>query len=287
MKNNASLTYGILLVLGDLFALVAAFTLAYILRVKLDERPLIEFISAKDYLIAFLYILPTWIITFGFLGLYSKNVFENRFSEFARLLVGCFLGILVAIGYEYISGAELFPARLVPVYTLGLSFALVLLFRTVARALRRSLFSFGVGVNHVLIVGNSDLLDEDFIGSLDNTRITGYKVVGIVGKAKKDSPYHYSSSFKSAVKSLEKVGIHSIIQTEIYAEPEKNAEILAFAQENHISYRFVPGNSELFSGNIDVDLFYSMPVIAVHQTALTGWGRVVKRLFDLAVAVWL
>jgi lipopolysaccharide/colanic/teichoic acid biosynthesis glycosyltransferase len=43
----------------------------------------------------------------------------------------------------------------------------------------------------------------------------------------------------------------------------------------------VPGNSELFVGNIQVDLFQSVPVIAVHQTALIGWGRVVKRLTDL------
>src|SRR5690606_13438365 len=30
-------------------------------------------------------------------------------------------------------------------------------------------------------------------------------------------------------------------------------------------------------------LFYSIPVIAVHQTALTGWGRIVKRLFDFII----
>lgn len=285
MKNNASLVYGLFLIVGDFLALTAAFSLAYILRVKLDERPLIEFISARDYLIAFLYILPFWLIIFGVIGLYNRNTYENRFSEFARLFVGCFLGILVAIGYEYVTSTEIFPARLVPIYTLGLSFAFVLLFRTIARAIRRSLFSFGVGVSHVLIVGTTGLTKE-FIEALNDTRISGYKVVGIVGK-NQNKKYHYSSSFSAATKSLEKVGIHSIIQTELYAEPEKNAEILAFAQENHISYRFVPGNSELFSGNIDVDLFYSIPVIAVHQTALVGWGRVVKRLFDLTVGILL
>ena len=47
----------------------------------------------------------------------------------------------------------------------------------------------------------------------------------------------------------------------------------------------MPGNSELFVGNIDVDLFRNaIPVIHVHHTALFGWGRMVKRLFDLVVA---
>jgi undecaprenyl-phosphate galactose phosphotransferase len=46
----------------------------------------------------------------------------------------------------------------------------------------------------------------------------------------------------------------------------------------------VPGNSELFVGNIAVELFRSsIPVIAVHQTALIGWGRIVKRFTDLIV----
>ena len=277
--------YGFFLVVGDFLALVAAFTSAYILRVKLDERSLVTEIAARDYLIAFLYVLPIWLIIFGLLGLYNKNVYENRFSEFGRLLVGCFIGILVAIGYEYVSKTSIFPARLVPVYGLGLSFAFILLFRTIARALRRSLFSIGVGVNNVLIVGNSAITSQ-FIDAIADTKVTGYKVVAIVGPKKHTAIRHFPT-FSEAVASLKSRGIHSIIQTELYADPVNNAEILTFAQENHIAYRFVPGNSELFVGKIDVDLFYSIPVIAVHQTALVGWGRIVKRLFDIVVGVIL
>jgi len=282
MRNNASLVYGFFLLIGDFLALATAFVSAYILRVKLDERPLVAEVAAREYLEAFLFIIPIWLIIFSLLALYNRNTYENRFSEFGRLLVGCFVGILVAIGYEYVSDVTIFPARLVPVYVLGLSFAFVLLFRTLARAVRRSLFSFGIGVNHVLIVGDTDITEE-FIEAIGNTRMTGYKIVGIVSSRKKNDNHHRFTSFAAAVKALDKIGIHSIIQTELYADPLRNTEILAYTQENHVAYRFVPGNGELFSGNIDVDLFYSIPVIAVHQTALTGWGRIVKRLFDLLV----
>ena len=91
-------------------------------------------------------------------------------------------------------------------------------------------------------------------------------------------------TFKEALAKVGAGNIYSIVQTELYADEDKNQEILAFSQANHIGYRFTPGNSELFVGNIDVELFRSaMPVIAVHQTALLGWGRIVKRLFDLAL----
>src|SRR5882724_2692039 len=46
MKNNASLIYNACLVVGDFFALIAAFVAAYILRVKLDTRPLLDQIHA-------------------------------------------------------------------------------------------------------------------------------------------------------------------------------------------------------------------------------------------------
>jgi len=283
MKNNASLVYGFFLIVGDFLALVAAFVSAYILRVKLDERPLVAEIAAREYLVAFIYILPIWLIIFGLLSLYNKSTYENRFSEFGRLLVGCFLGILVAIGYEYVSNASIFPARLVPVYGLGLAFAYLLLFRTIARGIRRSLFSYGIGVNNVLIIGDTAVTAR-FIEAIAYTKVTGYKIIGVVGTDKFSHKYRHFLNFEEAINGLKSRGVNSIIQTELYSSPEKNSQILAFAQENHIAYKFVPGNNELFVGNIDVDLFYSIPVIAVHQTALTGWGRIVKRLFDIATS---
>lgn len=283
MRNNASLIYGFFLVVGDFLALAAAFAGAYFLRVKLDDRPLhISGLSGEDYIVTLLFLIPFWLVLFGFLGLYNKNTYENRFSEFGRLAVGSFVGILFLISYGYITETEVFPTRLITLYALIMAFLFVLLLRTIARGARRSLFSFGVGVSNVLIVGDTSITKQ-FIATLSQTRRSGYRIVGIVGTKSFGQEYQRFSSFRSALKALDKIGVHSIMQTELYADPVKNSEILAHAQENHIAYRFIPGNSELLSGNIDVDLFDSIPVIAVHQTALTGWGRIVKRLFDLII----
>jgi lipopolysaccharide/colanic/teichoic acid biosynthesis glycosyltransferase len=44
----------------------------------------------------------------------------------------------------------------------------------------------------------------------------------------------------------------------------------------------------MFVGNLEVELFkQSLPVVTVHQTALIGWGRIVKRVFDLIVGTLL
>jgi exopolysaccharide biosynthesis polyprenyl glycosylphosphotransferase len=283
MRNNASIVFSFFLIIGDALALTAAFTAAYIMRVKWDPRPLIEQIPAMDFLYTFLAVLPLWLLVHGFIGLYNKDTYEKRFSELGRLLVGSFIGILVVIGYDFVSSGELFPARLVPVYALALGFSFLVLFRTIARALRHQLFKYGVGISNILIIGNTPA--SEHIGqTVNDTRHSGMRVLGIVGKKAKG--FAYFSSFKEAVESLPELP-HGIVQTELYKDQEKNNEIMVFAQENHISYRFVPNNGTMFVGKLEVELFADLPLVAVHQTQLIGWGRIAKRIFDVFVSLLL
>lgn len=284
MKNNASLVYNLFLIIGDAFAITVAFTIAYILRVTLSHEPLSANVHSHTYITILISLLPFWILIFGLLGLYNLRIYEKRFSELWRLLVGSFVGILFVISYSYMTNTTIFPARLVTIYGFGLAFFFALLSRTTARGLRRKLFGYGIGINHVLLVGDTKTTHR-LLEALADTTVTGYKVIGVVGGAKHphkpNAAYRQYESFADAVHHLRGRSLHTIIQTELYAGGDKNDEILTYAQEHHAAYRFVPGNSELFVGKIEVDLFHSVPIIAVHQTALIGWGRVVKRLTDL------
>lgn len=283
MKNNSSLIYALILVIGDFLALLAAFIIAYVIRVKLDPRPLLEQIPALTFIKLFLVVLPLWILVHGFIGLYSQSVYDKRFSELGRLMVGSFIGILVVIGYDFVSAEELFPARLVPVYGLILGFLLLVVFRTLARYIKKALYKYNYGVNNVLVIGDTEATTK-LCGVMSNTAVSGMRLLGTVGK--KAPGINNYSSFQDALSSLKRP-IHSIVQTELYPNHDRNNDILKYAQENHVAYRFVPGNSDLFVGNIEVELFAGLPVVAVHQTALIGWGRFVKRIFDLVVSTTL
>ena len=281
MKNNASFAYAVLLVIGDALALIAAFTLAYILRVKIDDRGLISPITAREYLYAFMTVLPLWIIGNAYVGLYSNRVYEKRFTEIGRLFVGSIVGILIVIGYDFAIKGQLFPARLVPIYVFLLGLGFLLLFRNIASFLRTVIYGYGIGVSNTLIVGNTESSIE-IAHAIDNTSRTGQRVLGIVGS--KFGSFKGYESFDSAL-SMIKRPIHSIIQTELYKDSLKNDTVLQYAQTNHIAFRFVPGNTDLFFGNIEVDLYAGrIPMISVHQTALVGWGRIIKRLFDLLIS---
>ncbi len=283
MKNNASIFYAILLIIGDFLALIAAFTSAYILRVKFDTRPLLEQIPALTFLYAFLAILPIWILINALLGLYNQSVYEKRFSEIGRLGVSSFLGILVFIGYDFVSSESLFPARLVPVYGLLLGFGFLVVFRTLARILRRVLFRYNFGVSNIILIGDNDTTSE-IAHVIGDSGYSGQRIIATIGRRVHKIPCY--KSFEEAISKLSRTP-HGVVQTELYNNQEKNNSILTYCQQHHISYRFVPGNSDMFVGKIAVELFAELPVVAVHQTPLIGWGKVVKRLFDLFAALLL
>ena len=88
MKNNSSLIYNVGLIIGDSVAITIAFTIAYVLRVSLDHTRISAHVNSHTYIGILISLLPFWIIIFGILGLYNIRVYEKRFSEIGRLLIG-------------------------------------------------------------------------------------------------------------------------------------------------------------------------------------------------------
>lgn len=277
--------YSSSLVLADFFVLLTAFTLAYIVRVQFDDRPLVATVTAASFLETSLLLIPMWLIVFGFLGLYSHRVFTKRSSEWGRLLVGSFLGILIVIGYSFVVDSPVFPARLVAVYALIGSFVLLVVGRELMRLAKHIMFRLGRGISHVLVVGNS-AATRDIAAQLSDTRRSGYKVTAIAGPKSVVPPgfrgTHYPT-IERALAHLNRPYISTIIQTDLYDSSERNQKILGAAQARHISYRFIPGEPEFYSGKNSVDVFLGYPIISVYQTPLVGWGIIVKRMFDIIV----
>lgn len=289
MPTRNTKFYSFLLVIGDFVVLLTAFTLAYIARVQIDDRPLVAPVFALDYAQTVLIILPFWLLTFAFLGLYSADVYNRRLVEWSRIAVAVTIGILLVIGWEYVREEHIFPARLVAAYALGASFVLVIFERELLRAIRTILYRFGRGVSRVLVIGNSSAT-LDIASAIDDTSRSGYRVVAVAGPAKivpeARGIKHYSSVDK-ALENIDTLGITTVIQTDLYDSEARNQRILAATQERHIQYNFIPGEPEFYTGKNTVDVFLGYPMITVHQTPLVGWGEIVKRIFDTIVCTLL
>jgi exopolysaccharide biosynthesis polyprenyl glycosylphosphotransferase len=272
--------------LVDALVLVIAFVLAYVARVQYDPRPLLHNIYAYDYLFAFLLIVPFWIAIFALIGLYQPKTYNRRLLEWSKIAIGSFLGVLLIVGFEYISDKDIFPARLVAAYALVGSFILIVFEREIMRLARTLSFRYGKNVKRVLLIGASGST-SDIALSLADTRKSGFEIVAIAGPKKilPDTSHaiHYSSP-EAALKQLKELGVSTIIQTDLYENPDRNQLILSTAQANHLDYSFIPGESEFYSGKNTVDVFLGYPMITVYQTPLVGWGSIVKRIFDIIVS---
>lgn len=287
MSRRNSKLYSFILMLVDALVLIAAFVIAYVARVQYDPRPLLHNIYAYDYLFAFLLIIPFWIAIFGLIGLYQPKTYNRRLIEWGKIAIGSFLGILLIIGWEYVSGKELFPARLVAAYALIASFGLIVVEREVMRLVRTLSYRYGRGVQRVLLIGSSDAT-VDIAKSLADTRHSGHRVVAVAGPKRLLGTLEHAVHFSTpelALKEIETLGISTIIQTDLYEDASRNQRILGAAQAMHIDYNFIPGESEFYSGKNTVDVFLGYPMITVYQTPLVGWGSIVKRIFDLAAGL--
>lgn len=284
LTRNARL-YSIALIIGDFLTLLAAFTLAYIVRVQVDGRPLVAEIKGVEFIQTALILIPFWILAFATLGLYDSKIYSRRLTEIGRLFIGSVIGILIVLGYAFIIDEPVFPARLVAVYAFAGSFLLLVIAREIIRQVRTLLFRYGRGVSRVLIIGTTDAV-SDIASQLNDTRKSGYHVVAIAGPKRivpKNFKGHHYGNFEQALDSLKQLRVTTIVQTDLYDSSDRNQQILSAAQSQHIAYNFIPGEPEFYSGKNTVDVFLGYPVITVHQTPLVGWGEVVKRMFDITV----
>jgi exopolysaccharide biosynthesis polyprenyl glycosylphosphotransferase len=289
MTRRNSKLYSLIIILVDALVLITAFVLAYVARVQYDPRPLLQNIYAYDYLFAFLLIVPAWIAVFGLIGLYHPATYNRRLLEWSKIAIGSFIGVLLVIGFEYVSDKDVFPARLVAAYALVGSFLLILIEREILRLIRNISFRYGKGIKRVLLIGSSGAT-SDIAFNLADTRRSGFEVVAIAGPKRilpdSSTALHFSTP-ESALSQIRELGVSAIIQTDLYEDPARNQKILSASQTYHIDYSFIPGESEFYSGKNTVDVFLGYPMITVYQTPLVGWGAIVKRVFDFVVSLIL
>lgn len=289
MPSRNAKFYSLFLLIIDALTLLIAFALAYIIRVQYDPRPLLAPIYATEYIISFLIIVPFWLFIFAILGLYQSNTYNRRLVEWGKIIVGCFIGILLVIGWEYVTEKPLFPARLVTVYAFFGTAFLIIFEREILRIIRSLMFRYGKGTSRVLIIGDSEAT-HDIITSLADTKRSGYHIVAVAGPKSVvpgDLKIQRFSSIEQALEKIKELKITTIIQTDLYDSEDRNQQILGAAQVHHINYSFIPGEAEFYSGKNTVDVFLGYPMISVSQTPLIGWGEIAKRIFDIIVVTIL
>lgn len=283
MQNNSTFVYRMVLALGDIVGLLLSFTAAYILRVTwLVGSPNAPHntISAIPYITSVALLLPFWLILFYLLGLYSRSVYIYRPREIGRLFVAAALGVVMMIAVSFFTSEPLFPSKLVPVYAFGISFLVLITIRAILRAIRLSLLDHGIGAQRLLIVGDSEATAQ-LIDHIADDRRTGYEIIGVVTKQRLPLTITDVDVYPSLHAALETVRPDVIMQT----DTNDSNSVYETAVDHHLIYQYIPAHKALATSRHSSDVVAGLPIITVHTTPLIGYGRVVKRVFDLCVSI--
>lgn len=276
MKRDFLLTSKLLLVLFDIIMVVASFGLAYYYRVHLDSRPYFFQPQTLNFIILATTLVPLWIGVNFLSGLYDRTVFLYRSREYGRILMASVVSVMAMISYEFFTGEDIFPVRVIAIYFIGINFILMVLGRELVRLINRLLLHFGINRQKVLIIGNSERTIELAIFFSEAVDY-GYDVVGVVAREEflpLRTPYRAFTKLKNA---LEETKPDILIQTDLM----RSEEIYAYAIENHLAYMFVPNQDRLLSQLNSVEIVGGLPIIDVKVTKLFGVGRFWKRLMDV------
>ena len=284
MRKRSELFFSVILVPLDFLALLSAFVAAYIIRVKLEVKPVAHPIPAIEFVHAVLILLPLWIIIFALSGLYAQSNLRGRLGEIGKVFVAVSGGVMLSILFDFFQRQSLFPSKAVPIYAYGMGLVFVLLSRTIVRSLQRWLFQYGVGVHNSILVGSGELAQR-IAPDLQQPH-SGYRLLAVVDTAKgakrrmKGVPIF--ESLQAAIASVGRVGlIDEIIQADSALDTDEILYIVNFAANHQIGYRFVPNQFGLYASNSVLGTLAGVQMIEIRLTPLDGWGRVAKRAFDL------
>jgi len=272
--KKSELFFNVLRLPVDFLMLIIAGISTYFLRTEILSafRPvLFEFRLPFDkYFYLVLFVSLIFVASYAVSGLYSLKIRRGLFDELIKIIVASSAGIMMIIIYIFLR-QELFDSRFLVLG--GWFFAVIFVF--IGRLLVSLLQKYYVtrrnfGVQNVVVIGNDD------------------SAVSIISQIK-NQPYHgYRLSKHFTIldlREIQEVKATNLLDEVILTNPnypeENILKLVDFCHENHIVFKYVPNIYKTLTANFDIDVIGGLPLIELKRTRLDGWGKVIKRTFDI------
>ncbi|HCC23342.1 TPA: hypothetical protein DF272_04145 [Candidatus Falkowbacteria bacterium] len=261
----------------DYIALVLAGILAYKIRFQdfiRDIRPVVFDLTMTEIINYAMIVGFFGLIFFTIAGLYSFRHLKIT-DELAKIFLAT-AGIMSGLIIYMFFIREQFDSRFIILTSWIISFILVTIFRLLIRELAKTLSRFGVGLHRVVIVGENDNTAE-IINAINNQPGLGLKIVKIYNSV--------SSEMLAEIKtSHAKKFIDEIIQTDSSISRSDSINLINFAEEHNIIFKYAAGPFEARTTNIEVHMLAGVPIVEIKKTPLDGWGKISKRILDFILS---
>ncbi|OGF27571.1 hypothetical protein A2303_02790 [Candidatus Falkowbacteria bacterium RIFOXYB2_FULL_47_14] len=279
--KRSELFFSFLLVPLDFAAIILAGISAYYIRYAeffQTYRPVIFNLDFYGYLKAVSIVAALWLIIFALAGLYNIRSARKLAKELYRVVLACSTGFMLVVVLIFIR-RELFDSRFIVLAGLILAIIYISFARSLVRLLQRALFRSGIGVHKVVLVGNSKTT-ENLIHEFSVNRDSGFEVV------KRLRSFDLAAR-DELVEFLKAKEADELIQSDPNLSKAETLRLYDFADEYHLTFKYA---ADLLGAKVlktEVTEIAGIPIVEVKKTPLDGWGRIIKRIFDIIGAVIL
>lgn len=276
----------------DFMVVVAAFLISYYLRLSPDllpgMMPATGFIPSWEEYLKFVVIAAFFLVCiFMVQGLYRIKLRRRFFRDVPHVIYGVMIWILLLMAWFFLT-REFFFSRFVLLVSFGLVIVFTIFSRVLLRLVRRLLLWYGYGLRNILIVGASNVSWKICNALIQNK---GVRIATVAVLKGHDIYKDYDKILIREVGDIdeikdiiEKGEIDEIIQTDDKLNQYEETELLEYCHSLHKSFRFTPNLYHQHMSNIETSSIGDMPVIELKITALDGWGKVLKRMFDIVLS---
>lgn len=280
MKKTESF-FSALFVPVDYLLIVLAGVSAYHLRfsdVSAGIRPIIFSLPFQSYLQSVLVIAVLWIAIFALGGVYQIRNARRIAQELQKIIFSSSAG-LAAVAIIIFFQRELFDSRFIVLAGWFLAMVYVSLGHVFIRWLQRRLFRFGYGVHKVILVGDSQTTDN-LMAEFSSNSLAGFEVI----KRVRNFSLETAQELAEFIKDRE---VDEIIHSDPNLTKAETLRLYDFANDNHLTYKYVADLLEVKVLRTEVQEIIGIPIVEVKRTTLDGWGRILKRAFDIVVSTLL
>jgi exopolysaccharide biosynthesis polyprenyl glycosylphosphotransferase len=276
--KRSDLTFSFLLIPIDYLMVILAGISAYYIRFTdftTDIRPIMFALPFNDYLSIILVIAILWIIVFAFTGMYVISSSKRLSHELHKVFLGCSMGLVLIVILIFFQ-RDLFSSRFIVLAGWLLAIVYISFGRIFIRWLQRRLYKTGYGVKKVIVIGAFKTADN-LIHEFESKKNSGYKVIKRIRDLNSDA-------WEKLYLFIQENEVDEIIQADSNLNKVEVLKLYDLASENHITYRYAADLLGIKVLKTEVTEIAGVPVAEVKRTTLDGWGKIIKRVFDLIVS---
>lgn len=275
--KRSEIYFGALQLPVDFIMILLAAVSAYFLRGTELFQPYVSRVfnlAFEDYFHFALVVAPLFLVILAVEGLYRMRVTRRLWQELYGVTKAITIGLIILMVAVFLQ-REWFSSRFVILGSWFLAVVYVVLARFLLQRVQRwFLVHRGVGVHRILLIGTNQRMYA-LKKLLSRDKASGYRVVD-----------HVDTASVTRVKEIRaKKGIDEIVIGDPTLTDDEQEKLFDYCQINNITYKYFP--TTLQTPRFEMKMWNGEPVIEFQHTPLDGWGKVLKRSFDIMAGLIL